>query len=703
MNKKSFFFLLLMLVLILAGCIKEKYDMNKLSERMKLSPTLFMSAVTGNISLKDMVKPNDTIKYDNDNLVRIIFRKDSVIDLALKDYYDLNNMVSFSQGYKIGDLKLADFLATIPVTLDAISSSFSPALRALFVSLNDGNTHNFPSFPETDIGEKSFSLMPNFQNAVFSAGLLEISVKNNLTATLNNIKISLFNASGHAPIGSQLTIPAISPGATQLVILDLTGITVTNSIVAGIVLTGSPGTSTPVLVDLNSTVQVGIRAFNLKVQSGRVILPQQTISTLDNVDTVLLNPGSNVEIEKLKINTGNLGYTLVSNSSISGSYTITLPTALKSNGSPVTETVQINGNTNFTSLVPINNTEIDLSTISSQRFNMIPVNYTISVSSNGGLINFNMNDNIHVNINMLNPDLDYAKGYFGQISQPTNDTDFLDTGLDEIFNHITGLFHISSPLIKFNYSNSFGIPVEVTLNATGRRNPLTVNLVLAPFTILYPTSLSVRDVTSSFVINKTNSSLPDLISLLPSEIGFAGSGRMNPTGRPTGGGTNYVFGNSRFLGSVELEVPLELWIKNLQFSDTLDNFLKPENNENSFRAEDMDLLKVNIVAENGFPLAASVKMMLYDPIKKSVLKTIDAASLLLPAPVDANGKSTGKTKSSTTIELKKDFFDAINSANKIIYMFTLITTDNGTKDIKIYSDYSISFKASVVVKPNLNL
>jgi hypothetical protein len=230
-----------------------------------------------------------------------------------------------------------------------------------------------------------------------------------------------------------------------------------------------------------------------------------------------------------------------------------------------------------------------------------------------------------------------------------------------------------------------------------------MNLVLAPFTVSYPSSLSVRDVTSSFVINKTNSSLPDLISLLPYEIGFAGSGRMNPTGRPTSGRNNYVFGNSRFLGSVELEVPLELWIKNLQFSDTLDNFLKPENNENSFKAEDMDLLKVNIVAENGFPLAASVKMMLYDPIKKSVLKTIDAANLLLPAPVDANGKSTGKTESSTTIEFKKDFFDAINSANQIIYMFTLITTDNGTKDIKIYSDYSISFKASVVVKPNLNL
>jgi hypothetical protein len=704
MNKKPFFFLLLMLVLIPAGCIKEKYDMNKLSDKMKFSPTLLMSAVTGNISLKDMVKSNDTIRYDNDNFVRIIFRKNSVIDLKLKDFYDLDNMVSFSQGYKIGDLKLGDFQTTMPITLNTISSSLSPALRALLGSLDDGITHNFPSLPETDIGEKVFSLLPNFQNAVFSGGLLEISVKNNLTAPLSNIKISLFNSSGHTPIGSQLTIPPIAPGATQSATLDLTGRTVTNSIIAAIVLTGSPGTSTPVLINLNSTVQVGIRAYNLKVQSGRVILPPQTISTLDNVDTILLNPGSNVEIEKLKIKSGTLGYTLISNSSISGSYSITLPTALKSNGSPVTETVQINGNTNITSSILINNTEVDLSTISSQRFNMVPVNYSISVSSNGGLINFNMEDNIQVNINMLNPVLDYVKGYFGQMSHQTNDTDILDTGLDEIMSNITGQVHISNPSIKLIYSNSFGIPIDVTLNVAGKRNSQTVDLLLAPFSILYPASLSVNSVTSSFTINKTNSSLPDLISLLPTEITFAGSAKMNPTGPPAGGRNNFVYGDSRFLGDLEVEVPLELRISDLQFSDTLDNFLKPDNNNNSsFKVEDMDSLRVNIVANNGFPLGVSVKMLLYDSGKRAVVKTIDATNLLQPALVDANGKSTGKTESSTTIEFKKDFFDAINSANKIIFMFILNTTDNGTKDVKIYSDYSISFKASMVVKPNINL
>lgn len=116
----------------------------------------------------------------------------------------------------------------------------------------------------------------------------------------------------------------------------------------------------------------------------------------------------------------------------------------------------------------------------------------------------------------------------------------------------------------------------------------------------------------------------------------------------------------------------------------------------------MDSLQVRIVANNGFPLGVSISMMLFDPVKPAVIKTIVADSLLLPAQVGTNGRTT-KTESTTTIRFNKDFFDAVNSADKIIFKFEMNTSGNGNKNVKIYSDYSISFKASLVVKPNLNL
>jgi hypothetical protein len=194
--------------------------------------------------------------------------------------------------------------------------------------------------------------------------------------------------------------------------------------------------------------------------------------------------------------------------------------------------------------------------------------------------------------------------------------------------------------------------------------------------------------------------LPDLVSLPPSIIRFSGSAKMNPQGS-VGGRNNYIFGNSRFLASLEVEVPMELWIKNLQFSDTVDNFLDTGGSDNnSFKPEDIDSLRMNISVQNGFPFGVSLKMMLYDSVKKVVLKTIDSTDILKPAPVDAKGVVSGITESTASIEFTKEFFEAIKEADKIIFVFTLNTSDGGTKDVKIYSNYSISFKASVVVKPN---
>jgi hypothetical protein len=510
----------------MGGCIKETYDMSKLSKQMHYSPSLAMAVATGNISIGDIVKSNDTIVFDKDNFIRLIFKKDSVINIKLNDYKDFDDMtaLSFKKGYPI------------------------------------------------------------------------------------------------------LPVPV----------------------------------------------------YSFK-------------------DTVTFKPGSDIEIEKLFIKTGSIVYKFISKSLVSASLTITLPTVLRG-AAPVTQIIAIPAKSTVPGSLSVNNTDVNLSTDPKMRFNRLPINFSISTTSG----NFNLNDSIYLELDMHGIDFDYIKGYFGQKTEQI-DPDTLNTELDEILSHISGQFHISNPSIKLNYSNSFGIPIEVTINAKGKRDLQTVSLGLDPFTIDYPNSLSLRDVSSSDTISKANSSLPDLVSLPPSEVSFSGSAKMNPLG-PGGGRNNYLFGNSRFKGSLEVEVPLELWIKNLQFSDTLDNFLKPSNDtSSSFKPEDMDFFQIKIVANNGFPLGAAIKMQLYDSVKNDTIKTINAKEIILPAPIGANGIASGKTESTTTIDFNKDFFSAINAADKIIFTFTLNTSENGTKDVKIYSDYSISFKVSLLVRPNIKL
>ncbi|MBP8960598.1 MAG: hypothetical protein KBG40_09275, partial [Bacteroidales bacterium] len=659
-------------ILFVHGCIKETYNLDKLSDDVKLSPTLVLPAINSDITLADIVKPGDTVKYDNDNFMRIFFKEDSLFNLKLEDIYDFSDIASFDEDYVYGEIMIGDFQSSKAVTLNIISQHFSPPLRASFLSLDDGNPHNFPSFPATNIGEITFPTISYFENVLFASGLLEISVKNNLTAPLNGIKIHLYNSDGHTEIAPEITLPSANSGETKTVSVSLAGRTVKNSITAAVFFNGSNGASN-VIVDLDQTVEFKIQGYNLKARSGRIKIPIQTLISLGNKDTIDLKPDDDIEIERGKIKSGILRYNVISNTSLSSSIYITLPT-LKQSGTPITEIINIPSRGTVNENIDISNTEIDFSSDVNKPFNRIPIEYEIKVSSNDNMVNYNSTDNISVSIRMPDPEIDYLKGYFGQLQEEI-EPDTLITDIEDILEKITGDFHISNPSIKVNYSNSFGVPVKVTLNAIGRRDNKTVNLDFAPFVIDYP-EYPLQDISSFLKIDKTNSNLPDLVSLPPVEVTFSGSGQMNPTG-PSEGRNNYVFGNSRLLASLEIEVPMEFWINNLQLADTVDNFLKSDeedDDDNPFKAENIDLLSLKITVSNGFPLGASLKLVLYDSITQRHLKTIDASDIIKPAEVDASGKVIKPVETFTNIDFNKDFFEASSDADNIIFLFTLITS-----------------------------
>jgi len=349
----------------------------------------------------------------------------------------------------------------------------------------------------------------------------------------------------------------------------------------------------------------------------------------------------------------------------------------------------------------VDNSIIDLSTISTQPYNLLPVEQNITISSNGNMVNFNSTDEVTVTLELLNPDFDYVKGFFGQETEYI-EPDTLDLDIKDILRKISGDFLLSSPSVKLNYSNSFALPVEVDLLATGFKADETLDLGMDPFTLSYPAAPDERDITGVFTIDKTNSTLPELVSMPPEIIRFSGSAKMNPQGN-TGSRDNYVFGDSRFIGSLEIEIPMELRMTSLQFADTVDNFLQIEDSEdgNPVDPDDFEFLRIDINAENGFPVGVSLSIILYDSVAGVNRSTVDAENILEPAPVDNNGRVTNPVECNTSIEITREFWDSVDLSDKIIFKFTMNTTDNGSKDVKIYSDYKINFNASLVLKPDL--
>jgi len=657
----------MMLLLITTGCFKETYEMDKLSGKAHWSPTFGVSAVRGKISLLDIKEiPNDTVVFDEDGFVRIIIKEDSVMEFGMEDYLDLGDMVSFSESYAIGEIDLAPFSGSV--------------------------------FPLTTTGELPFPIFANFENATLSQGALDIVVRNNTGVAITNITITIYNVLPHTPLGAPAVISAINPGQTGTATINLADLTIIrNNIAAGFVITAGGG-----LVLNGSNLQIQMTGRDMKVKSGQVKISPQTLPALenDNTDTVDFDPGEDIKIDSIVIKTGYISYTINNGTPLQSTVSLTLPTSMRGTN-PITQSFVVNPTVNLVDSFSVGNSRISLGNVAAQPYNKLPVQYQILISSQNNMVTFNSEDEISIDLSMKNPKFDHVKGYFGNHTEAI-DEETVDLEIKEILDKISGDFDLTNPSITLKYRNSFGVPIEIDLQATGYREGKTpVSLNLNPFGLDYPLFPAERDINALFKVDKANSNLAGLVSMLPEKITFKGGAEMNPGGET--GLNNYIFGDSRIIGDLEIEVPMEFRINNIQFTDTVDNFMKDEDSDEDspFNYEDFEYLRVDLSVENGFPLGVSVGMALYDSMAGDTLYPITAENILAPAPVDNQGEVISPQTSETSIIIKESFWKSINDADKIIFSFTLNTTDNGTKDVKIYSDYGIDFKASLVLKPNL--
>lgn len=295
---------------------------------------------------------------------------------------------------------------------------------------------------------------------------------------------------------------------------------------------------------------------------------------------------------------------------------------------------------------------------------------------------------------------DFAKGTLIQ-KTAIIDPGVIDMNIKDIMRRITGTFKVLNPSVRFNYNNAFSDSLKVAFSATAKRDANSLDLITAPFKLDKPVPPQ-QEISSTHIIDKNNSNISDLVSMPPDEIDY--SGTVTLTSSQKNSASENILAPDHLTGSIEVNVPLELQINNLQFSDTSDNFLKTKDgDDNPLKPEDIQSLQIIITAKNGFPLGLSFKMSLYDSGTHSTKSTINAGSIFNPAPIDNSGKVTGTSDSKTSIDFTSEFFNKINSADKIIFTVTLNSTGDGLKDVKIYSDNHIEFTAALIVKPDINL
>ncbi|MFH0841347.1 MAG: hypothetical protein V1903_01880 [Bacteroidota bacterium] len=704
MTKKLSVIILTALIAAVAGCVKETYEIDKLSKEVHFSQGFGVSVVKGTFTLSDIIEKNDTILVEGDTVfiddeyvVTFVFRKDSVISFNLDDYYDIDSLLSYEKSFEVGELNLGTFRDSVSFSLSEIinSSGFDPVVRNALVLL-DGHTGYFPEFPSIDLDDKTYGPFDNFNYATFSAGVVEVAITNNLSIPVSGLIIQLYNEGDMTVIGAPMTFSTIAPGQTAIRSIDLENAYISNSIIVSTVLTGSGGVDDVSISLDNDNIKMRFEARDLKIRSGQVILPLQKILSFEEQDTISFDPGDSIKISEISISTGYLTYNINSGIPLQASLEITLPTSLRDNDT-IIEIIEIEPDIPINDSIQLANSVIDLSTVAGHEYNRLPVEYAAEVSSDGEMIIFNSTDEVNISISMTDPGIDYVKGYFGQYGD-TIEAETFDLEIEDILENVTYTFLISDPLVRLNYFNSFAVPVEINVDATGYRGDDVVDLDLDPERLDYPAAPGERDKEGVFIIDNT-SNFEDLISMPPEQILFGGSAVMNPDG-DTGSMDNYIFGNSRFLGNLEVEIPMEFSF-DITLADTIDNpFLDEDFKDSPVAPEDIDSVRILLDIENTFPLGILFSASLWESVKDSTRSTITDKIILDPAPVNTQGK-TDPIHYTTEISLTKEFWKYINTADKIIFTIKLVTTDN--EEVKIYSDYYLNYKAALFVKPNINM
>lgn len=155
----------------------------------------------------------------------------------------------------------------------------------------------------------------------------------------------------------------------------------------------------------------------------------------------------------------------------------------------------------------------------------------------------------------------------------------------------------------------------------------------------------------------------------------------------------------------DLNLGINVRINNLQVIDTVDNFLNLDGSydDSPVRPENFDLIYLDVEVNNEFPLNVSMQMSLFDTRTGRIKGTVDATDILPAAPVDNYGRVTRAIPAKTTIKFTKEFLSSIPSADKVVFLFTFNTSDEGNKYVTIVSPYKIWFSAALIFKPNLDL
>jgi hypothetical protein len=462
---------------------------------------------------------------------------------------------------------------------------------------------------------------------------------------------------------------------------------------------------TPFSQNANTVLRVDSQtaSFGIKMPAGLSAfsgfkVPKDTVITDTSTNISKFTNANNVQIETLRIRSGSLQISLVSQFKFSGEVAFTFPTFKDGTLKNILVVVPFTyvpgvSPTTANSSADLMNAIADMS-YGGTTYNTLPISYKITARLKNGDL-FDGSQKITVNLLMDRVIFSYIDGYFGSL--PLDMHESFPIGL---FNYIkSGSLNLKAPKADFTINNSYGLPIDMLftkLQVQTKNNdsvPFKGSQINDTIHFLNPSLSEVGQVKSTLIsINPSTSNIATVISKSPVKFEYVGKVTSNPKGKTTT--KNFITDSSK--ASVDVNISIPLWGTASDFT-TLDTFpLKMP------AANILESMTIKINTENGFPLDVDLQLFFADSLNH-ITDTLmfNNNRFLRSGVIDTDGNVISPTFTTITADIDKSRFPRISKARKILLVGVLNTTINADKTqpvIRVSSKNYLGVKLGVRTK-----
>lgn len=679
------------ILLMSLSCKKEKFDLDKF-HGTEAGPELAIPFIYTILDIKNLINDTSQSEIGADGLIQFVYRRDSIYSIMPSDMLVFSGPVKTQTGSNLGTISIPNVQLNSGITVSAISAGLDNANKTLLDSLVGKNTI-LPAF--LSINGPLFYLPIDttfFSSIDIQSGTLDITAYNNLPVAITELTTYLYALNPQRYI-AKVTLLNIAPNGSKTTTLNLANLTITGPLGYRVTKCLS-GSSSPNMVKINYTDSIGMnyQFNNLVAKGGSMNLSTVKFNkTNDYIDISTNNSAQ--KITKLTLVKGKIKYLLNSTIREQIDVKINFPTASKLSlpfpeqviSIPYSPINQIAG------FIDIANVSFELNSNVLKPYNILPFTTEAIIGSSGKKVLFYASNSFTIQLFIDEIEIDYAEGNF-------------ETGANFVFNFKEQIdffkqfqsgFHIDDATLKLKINNGFGIPLQINFdmiaeNLVGTKQGLGIT----PFNLSSPSLSQVGQVISiTNIYNKTNSNISSFCNLPPNSINFNGMASVGAPG-PGPAYNNFIKKDKGLNVGIEMNLPLAISGKNIALSDTL-KF------EGSLISE-LNVKNLAIKFTNAFPFDAHV---IFKFVNDTFL-TLDSfyfSKAISAGYINPAGRIVRATENTVNIPIDTAVANKLKHTKQLIFSIYFSSPDDGTKWVKIYSDYFLKIGIGIISKQKFKL